>query len=153
MAAPIATAAFARQLHSPGVLNSRRTKHSPQGQRFRRRRCGSGGSGGGGGDARRSRRWFLVLCGGGSDSKKPLPPKTVSWEHLFRPVATQQISWKVLFTYHNELLHEPLEPSHPQNASWELFSTFRNERRPRLQSLSALPPPDRPPQWKGWNFL
>ena len=35
VAAPTATAAFARKLHSPGVLNSRRTKHSPQGQRFR----------------------------------------------------------------------------------------------------------------------
>ena len=49
--------------------------------------------GGGGGDARRSRRWLLVLCGDGSDSKTILPPKTVSWEHLFRPVATQHDSW------------------------------------------------------------
>ena len=65
VAAPTATAAFARKLHSPGVINSRRTKHLPQGQRFRRHWCESGGSGGGGvggggGDARRSRRWLLV---------------------------------------------------------------------------------------------
>ena len=55
-----ATAAFASKLHLPGVLNSRRTKHSPQGQRLRRR-CGHGdrGNGGGGGDGRRSRRWLL----------------------------------------------------------------------------------------------
>ena len=122
VAAPTATAAFARKLHSPGVLNSRRTKHSPQGQRFQRRWCGSGGSGGGevgggGGDARRSRRWLLVLCGDGSDSKKLLQPNTGSWEHLFRPVATQHVSWEVLFTLRNELLHNPLEPLYPQNAS------------------------------------
>ena len=101
---------------------------------------GVGGGGGGVGDARKSRRWLLVLCGDGSDSEKLLPSKTVSWEHLFRPVATQQISWEVLFTHRNEPLHDPLEPSHPQNASQELFFTVRNERRPRLESLSALPP-------------
>ena len=159
VAAPTATAAFARKLHLPGVMNSRRTKHSPQGQRFRRRWCGcggcggsgsgAGGCGGAGGNVRRSRRWLLVLCGDGSDSKKLLPPKTVSWEHLFRPVATQHISWDVLFTHRNELLHDPLEPLHPQIASWELVSTLHNERRPRLKSLSALPPLDHPPQWKG----
>ena len=49
---------------------------------------GGGAGGGGGGDARRSRRRLLVLCGDGSDSKKLLPPKTVSWKHLVRPVAT-----------------------------------------------------------------
>ena len=114
---------------------------------------GVGGCGGGGGDARRSRRWLLVLCGDGSDSKMLLPGKTVSWEHLFRPVATQHISWDVRFTHRNELLHDPLEPSHPQIASWELISTLRNERRPRLKSLSALPPSDHPPQWKGRNSL
>ena len=43
MAAPTSTAAFVSKLHSPGVLNSRRTKHSPQGTRFRRRWCGCGG--------------------------------------------------------------------------------------------------------------
>ena len=147
VAAPTATAAFARKLHAPGVINSRQTKHSPQGQRFRRPWCGSGrsggggvggGGGGGGGDARRSRRWLLVLCGDGSDSNQLLPPKTVSWENLFRPVATQHISWEVLFTHRNELLDDPLEPSHPQNTSWELVSTLRNEQRPRLKSLSAL---------------
>ena len=90
------------------------------------------------------------LCGDGSDSINLLPPKT---EHLFRPVATQHISWEVIFTHRNELLHEPLERSHPQNTSWELVSPLCNERRPRLKSLSALPPPDRPPQWNGWNFL
>ena len=101
------------------------------------------GGGGGGGDARRSRRWLIVLCGDGGDSKKLLPPKTVSWEHLFRPVATQHISWEVLFTHRNELLLDSLEPSHPQNASRELFFTVGNERPPRLESLSALPPSDR----------
>ena len=45
--------------------------------------AGFGGGVGGGGGNRRSRRWLLVLCGDGSDSKKLLPPKTVSWEHLF----------------------------------------------------------------------
>ena len=114
---------------------------------------GGGGCGGGGSDARRSRRWLLLLCGDGSDPNKFLPPKTVSWEHLFRPVATQNISWEVLFTYGNELLHDPREPSLRQNASWELFSTLRNERRPRLKSLSALPPSDRPARWKGRNLL
>ena len=138
VAAPTATAAFARKLSSPGVLNSRRTKHSPQGQRFRLRWCccggcggsgggGVGGCGGGGGDTRSSRRWFLVRCSDGSDSKKVTPPKTVSWESLFRPVATQLLSWDVLFTHRNELLHDPLEPSHLQNVSWELISTLRNE--------------------------
>ena len=53
---------------------------------------GGGGGTGGGGDARRSHRWLLVLCGDGSDSKKLSPPKTVSREHLFRPIATQHIS-------------------------------------------------------------
>ena len=49
------------------------------------------------------RRWWdwwwrlLVWCGDGSDSKKRLPPKTVSWAHLFRLVATQHISWEVVF--------------------------------------------------------
>ena len=112
-----------------------------------------GGGGGGGSDARRSRRWLLLLCGDGSDPNKFLPPKTVSWAHLFRPVATQDISREVVFTHRNELLHDPLEPSHPQNASWELVSTVRNERHPRLKSLSALPPSDRPPRWKGRNCL
>ena len=102
------------------------------------RGAGRGVGGDGGGDARRSRRWLLVLCGDGSDSKKLLPPKTVSWDHHFRPVATQYISWEVLFTHRNELLHDPLEPSHAQGASWELVSTLRNEQRPRLESLSAL---------------
>ena len=45
VAASTATAAFARKLHSPGVINSWRTKHLPQGQRFRRQWCESGGSG------------------------------------------------------------------------------------------------------------
>ena len=119
VAAPTATAAFVRKLYSPGVLNSRRTKHSPQGQRFRLRWCGCGGCGGsgvggvggcggGGGDARRSRRWLLVLCSDGSDSKKVSPTKTVSWGYLFRPVATQLLSWDVLLTHRNELLHDPL---------------------------------------------
>ena len=114
-----------------------------------RRGVGGGGGGGGGGGrgvARRSRRWLLLLCGDGRDSKKLLPPKTVSWEHLFRPVAIPNIAWDVLFIHRNELLHEPLEPLHPQNASWEVFSTLRNERRPRSESLSALPPSDCPPQ-------
>ena len=101
---------------------------------------GGGGGGGGGGDAGRSCRWLLVLCGDGSDSKWLLTPKTVSWELLFRPIATQNISWDALFTHRNELLHDPLEPLHPQNASWELVSTIRNERCQRLASLSALPP-------------
>ena len=114
---------------------------------------GVGSGGGGGSDARGSRRWLLLLCGDGSDPNKFLPPKTVSWDHLFRPVATQNISWEVLFTHRNQLLHDPREPSLRQNASWELFSTLRNERRPRLKSFSALPPSDRPPQRKGRNFL
>ena len=62
----------------------------------------------------------VVACfgGDGSDSKKLLPPKTVLWEHLFRPVATQHNSWEVLFTHHNELLHDPQEPSRrTRNAS------------------------------------
>ena len=80
-----------------------------------------GGRGGGGGDAR-SRRLLLILCGDGSNSKMLLPAKSASWEHLFRPVATQHISWEVVFTHHNELLHDSLEPSHPQNVSWSLVS-------------------------------
>ena len=56
---------------------------------------GAGGGIGGGGGA--WWWWLLVWCGDGSDSKKRLPPKTVSWENLFRPVATQDISWEVLF--------------------------------------------------------
>ena len=159
VAAPTATAAFVRKLHSPGVLDSWRTKYAPQGQRFRRRCCGcggsggSGGSGGGGGgvggsggDVRRSRRLLLVLCGDGSDSKKLLPPKMVSWEYLLRPVASQHISWDVLFTHCNEFVPDSLELSHPQNASWELFFTVRNEQRPRLESLSSLTSSNRPPQ-------
>ena len=65
--------------------------------------------------------WLLVLCVDGSDSKKRVPPKTVSWEHLFRPVATQHNSWEVLFTHRNELLHDPQEPSHPQRFMGVLF--------------------------------
>ena len=45
-----------------------------------------GGRGGGGGGDPRSRRLLLVLCGDGSNSKMLLPAKTVSWEHLVRPV-------------------------------------------------------------------
>ena len=41
---PTTSAAFAGKLTSAGVLNSRRTQHSPQRQRLRWRRCG-GGSG------------------------------------------------------------------------------------------------------------
>ena len=67
---------------------------------------------------------MLVLCGDGSDSKKLLPRETVSWRHLFRPVATQHISWEVLFTHGNELLRDPKEPSQAQNASCELFFNF-----------------------------
>ena len=91
---------------------------------------------------------FCVVMG--ATRKKFLPPKMVSWGHLFRPIATQHISWEVVFTHRNELLHDPREPSLRQNAPWELFSTPRKERRPRLKSLSALPPLDRPLQWKGW---
>ena len=181
VAAPTATAAFVRKLHSP------------QGKRFRRRWCGCWGScrsgGGGGRDRqvvlvlvatvvlvvmdpvdpcldscvrRRSRRRshshqsrngapvavvvvvaevvvaeamqgevvvgcsFCVVMG--ATRKKLSPPKTVSWEHLFLPVATQYISWEVRFTH-------------------------RNERRPRLKSISVLAPSGLPPQWKGRNFL
>ena len=80
---------------------------------------GDGRGGGGGGDTR-SRRLLLVLCGKGSNSKMLLPAKSVSWEHLFRPVATKHISWEVIFTHRNELLHDSLEPSHPH--TWELVS-------------------------------
>ena len=69
---------------------------------------------------------FCVVMG--ATRKKFSPPKTVSWEHLFLPVATQYISWEVRFTH-------------------------RNERRPRLKSISALAPSGLPPQWKGRNFL
>ena len=106
---------------------------------------GAGGGGGGGGagdDASSSGRWSLVVCGEGSDSKNRLPAKTVSWEHFFRHVATQHFSWQVLFTHHNELLHDPSERLHPQNALWELVSTVRNERRPRSESLARRQPHD-----------
>ena len=112
-------------------------------------RSAGGVVGGGGGDARGCRR----LGGDGSNSKKLLPPKTVSWEHLFRPVATQHISWEVLCTPRSKLLHDPREPLHPQNASWELIFTVRNERRPRLESLFVLPPSDRPPNGKDGILL
>ena len=80
-----------------------------------------GGDGGAGDNASRSRCSLLVVCGEGSDSKEPLPAKLLSWEHFFRLVATQPISWQVLFTHRNELLHDPLEQLHLQNASSELF--------------------------------
>ena len=96
---------------------------------------------------------MLVLCGNGRDSKKLLPPKTLSWEHLLRPIASQNISCEVHFAHRNKLLHDPLEPLHLQNSSWELVSTICNEVCQPLESLSALPPLDLPPQWKEWNFL
>ena len=94
-----------------------------------------------------------VLCHNGSDSKKLLPPKTVSWKHLFRPIATEDISWDVHFAHRNKLLHDPLELLHLQNASWELVSTICNELCQPLDLLLALPAFDCPPQWKEWNFL
>ena len=76
-----------------------------------------------------------------------LPSKTVAWEHLFSPVATQHIPWEALFTHHNKLLHDRLEPLHTRfHSSQRATPTIR-------KSLSALPPSDRSSQWKGWNFL
>ena len=46
------------------------------------------------------------------------------YHHLFQPVATQHISWEVLFTHGNELLRDPQEPSHVQNDSWDFFFYF-----------------------------
>ena len=50
-------------------------------------------------------------------------------------VAAQDVSWVVLFTHRNELLHKP---SRSPNASWEPAFTDRNEP----SSLPALPPMD-----------
>ena len=85
-------------------------------------KTGFGGGVGGGGDARRSRRLFLVLFGDGSGSKKLLPPKTVSWEHLFRTVATQHISWEVLLTYLNGIPNEPQVSKTLHGSSFSLFA-------------------------------
>ena len=63
-----------------------------------------------------------------------LPSKTISWEHLFSPVATQHISWEALFAHRNELLHDRLEPLHLLTASWELVSTLRNKQHPPLEN-------------------
>ena len=76
-----------------------------------------------------------------------LSPPSIFHGRSFLPIATS--SSMTL----NELVHDPREPSLRQKASWELFSALRNERCPRLESLSPLPPSDFPPQWKGWNFF
>ena len=153
VAAPTATAAFAQKLHSPGVINSRRTKHSPQGQRFRRRwrgcgGCGGsgsgvGGCGGGGGDERKSRRWLLVLCGDvmgatrksfyhqkrfhGSIFLDPLPPN-IFHGRSFLPIATSSS-----VAHWNRCTCKTLHGSRT-----ELVSTLCNEQRPQLISLSVL---------------
>ena len=46
-------------------------------------------------------------------------------ELVFGTVATRQVSWEVLCTHRNELLHEPL---HPQNTSSELTFTDCSEQ-------------------------
>ena len=89
--------------------------------------------------------WLLVLCGDGSDSKNRVPPKTVSCEHLFRPLATQHNSWEVVFTHRNELLHDPQEPSHPQRFMGDLFHHSKRAT-PTIRITCCDPPSDRPPQ-------
>ena len=52
--------------------------------------------------------------------------------------------------FHGSIFLDPLPPNIFHGTS---FFTHRNERRPRLKSLSALPPPDCPPKWKRGTFL
>ena len=68
-------------------------------------------------------------------------------------VASKHVSWKVLFTHQNVLLHEPRDQLRPQNASWELFFSVHNKRRPQLEILAALSASNRTLRWKGRNFF
>ena len=68
----------------------------------------------------------------GSIFFEPFPPSMIHGR-CFLPIATS-----------SSMI---LRNRRTRNASWELFFIIQNERRPLLESLSAIHPSDRPPQW------